>query len=228
MTEETTEMTATNLSKDRFLKGMNDLRNAYTDFKLNINDKNVLLIWYDQFKNYPTDTFERIVKCYIKYEQYPPRSPYELKLGFRDYIQEIIKSRCIDMLMYIEKYIDRHNLAYDQGKLNEFPRIIQETYGETAFRAWCKCGTYIMMEFPSHAKALSIWSKYYSEETEDVAEEVYERSEKERNSIEFTLRLARTPILSKPTEELKKIMIENDDRNVKGLPHCDIGKISRD
>lgn len=227
MTADMSGNTRLMISRDMFLRGLSELKKAYLDFKFDTNDGKAIAIWYEQFKDCTAETFNRIILCYIKYERYAPRSPYELKLGLRDYIQEIIKSRCVDMLMYIEKYIDRHNLAYDQGKLNEFPRIIQETYGETAYRAWCKCGTYIMMEFPSHAKALSIWMKYYSEEIEGVADEVYERCESERTPIGFTLRLARTPILSKTTEELEKIMIENNDRNTKKLAYSDIGKISR-
>lgn len=208
----------TGLSRDFFLTRMTTLKQAYVNFGLNIEDSGAMVTWYEQFSGFPNETFDFIVKCFIRTNRYPPMSPFDLKDSLIQYLKGTIDSNCSQMFMWVYGCIVKYDLAYRKDNQEKFMNAIRNTYGETAYRTWFRCGSYIMCEFPDMSRMGEIWSRYYKEESEGVAVALYNKCGKERLSTEMMLRLAKVPLLDKTQEELRRL-IDNGKPEAIGDSH---------
>lgn len=63
------------LSKKKFIFGMEYLNTYYVNLKIDLDNSMVQLVWYDVFKTFSDDDFERLIKAYCVNNIYPPQSP---------------------------------------------------------------------------------------------------------------------------------------------------------
>lgn len=60
------------LDKDLFKRQMERLAVLYPNWNINITDSEVMKIWYNQFKDYDSKYFVKMVDKYISESKYPP------------------------------------------------------------------------------------------------------------------------------------------------------------
>lgn len=60
------------LDKQLFRQQMERLAALYSNWKVEIEEKEVMKIWYNEFKDYDDEKFKRKIQKYIDNNQYPP------------------------------------------------------------------------------------------------------------------------------------------------------------
>ena len=66
------------LSYEKFFQGIKILKLNYINWQFNINDKEVLEIWYKKFNNLDDATFKDLIEKYTSEKVFAPNSPADL------------------------------------------------------------------------------------------------------------------------------------------------------
>lgn len=127
------------IDKVKFIKAMEYLTLAYPNSKIEVENKNMMSVWYDVLKDFDHESFTALLKEYVKQNVYPPQSPAHLTEYAK---QEITKS--INAADVFEKLItrirdNRYDLdrvieKYERGGQLVVSKTIRELYSN--FKLW--------------------------------------------------------------------------------------------
>lgn len=126
------------LNPKDFLKGIIYLKKYYLNFNFDINDKQLLNIWYGKFKDYSDSQFQKVVQRYCEVENYPPNSPQVLlKFGVTRDSKEVWEWLCELNNMYpFDNDFTRpkfyQELLKDKRAYNVFERVKIDNFFDRA------------------------------------------------------------------------------------------------
>jgi len=127
------------LDKVKFIKAMEYITLAYPNSKIEVDNKNMMNVWYDVLKDVSEVEFIPLLKNYVKENVYPPSSPAHLL----DYAKQSMLSKS-DAGLVFEKLISRirennYDLditikKYQNGNNTAVVKSIMELYSN--FKLW--------------------------------------------------------------------------------------------
>ncbi|MGN1337368.1 MAG: hypothetical protein ACI4WW_02720 [Candidatus Coprovivens sp.] len=66
------------LNIETFLKGINYIKGNYINWNFDIQNKIMVNVWFDRFKNLDSSVFIGLIKEYCEKNQYPPNNPQQI------------------------------------------------------------------------------------------------------------------------------------------------------
>src|SRR5690554_1043023 len=84
------------MNKVNFIKGIEYLNAYYVNFKVDIDNKMVQIVWYDALKHIDDDSFIKVITNYALTSKYAPQSPTDIINHYNqmvnDHVQGLVYS----------------------------------------------------------------------------------------------------------------------------------------
>lgn len=156
-----------------FLQGMKLLKCTYVQSQIDYANKDIMSAWAMHFENISDKDFQSMVREYCMKNQYPPRSPLELKQVLIDH--EI--AHASNVMDKIGVWLNENDGWYSKKVQETIAPQLLRTFGRAAYETWHAVGTQILMAFPSRPDIQRIWNEEYPKHREAILEDIDLRNE---------------------------------------------------
>lgn len=156
-----------------FLQGMKFLKCTYLSSQIDYTNKDIMTAWRMHFESLDDKSFLSMVKEYCLKNQYPPRSPFELKQILIDRKVQ----RASGMMDRIGLWLNENDGWYSKKVQETIAPNILRVFGRAAYETWHAVGNEILMAFPSRAEIQKIWNEEYPKHREAILEDIDTRED---------------------------------------------------